>query len=216
MSGASAREHLAEGVAVLLPDAPEVLVDRLWRYVELLLHWRRAYNLTAITDPEAIVTHHLLDSLALWPLVAHEPRLLDVGSGAGLPAVPLALAAELLDAPLAEVVALDAVRKKVAFIQQCVIDLRLRRLTAVAARVESWRSPAPFPAITSRAFASLADFVAATRRHLAPQGQWYAMKGGAVAEELAALPEGIAVVTVTPLTVPFLAAERSVVVLREG
>lgn len=216
MNDELARTRLAQGVALLLPDAPLTLVDRLWRYVTLLMKWRRAYNLTAITAADAIVTHHVLDSLALWPFVANAPRLLDVGTGAGLPAVPLALAAEALDAPLAEVVALDAVRKKVAFVQQCAIELAMPRLTAVAARVETWQPAAPFPAITSRAFAALADFVTCTRRHLAAHGRWFAMKGADWAAELAALPEGIRVVATTPVTVPFLDACRAVVVLQEA
>lgn len=216
MNDAQARTLLADGVAILLPDAPATLVDRLWHFVALLLKWRRAYNLTAITAPEAIVTHHILDALTLWPFVANAPRLLDVGTGAGLPAVPLALAAEALDAPLVEVVALDAVRKKAAFVQQCAIELAMPRLTVVAARVETWQSTVPFPAITSRAFAAVADFVTCTRRHLAPNGRWFAMKGAEWSEELAALPEGVRVVATTPVTVPFLDARRAVVVLQEA
>lgn len=188
----------------------------LWRYGALLRRWNRAYNLTAIEEPMAIVTHHLLDSLAIWPWVGNAPRLLDVGTGAGLPAVPLALAAEALAAPLEQVVALDAVKKKVAFVQQCVIELGVRRLQPVAARVETWRPAEPFAVITARAFASLAEFVQRTEPLLAPGGRWVAMKGAAVAEELAELPATVQVVTVAPVAVPFLNAQRNVVILERA
>ncbi len=208
-----ARALLDAGVAELLGAPLPSLTEELWRYVTLLQRWNRTYNLTAVRDPEAIVTHHLLDSLTLWRFVATASAVLDVGTGPGLPAVPLALAAEALQAPLGEVVALDAVKKKIAFVQQCVIELGVRRLSPVAARLPAWHPERPFPVIVSRAFASLADFVRLTEPLLAPGGRWVAMKGKKDATEYADLPAEVKVVDVVSVTVPFLSADRHLVIV---
>jgi len=208
-----ARALLDAGVAELLGASLSSLTERLWRYVTLLQRWNRAYNLTAVRDPEAIVTRHLLDSLTLWRFVATASAALDVGTGAGLPAVPLALASEQLEAPLGEVVALDAVKKKIAFVQQCAIELGIRRLTPVAARLPAWQSDRRFPVIVSRAFASLADFVRLTEPLLAPGGRWVAMKGKEDAAEFDHLPDRVQVVAVVPVAVPFLSAHRHLVIV---
>ncbi len=208
---ATARCWLERGVKALLPEAPSSLIDQLWHYGELLRRWNRVYNLTAIADWPRLVTHHLLDSLAIWPFVVPAKRLLDVGTGAGLPAVPLALAAQALEVPLL-VTAVDAVAKKAAFVQQAKAELALTNLTVAQVRVEAWQPGQRFDAIVSRAFASIPEFVALTRHLIAPQGRWLAMKGQGAFAECAGLT-GARVVVSEPLAVPFLPAARTLVIL---
>jgi 16S rRNA (guanine527-N7)-methyltransferase len=194
----------------VLPEDP-----RLDRYLDLLLRWNAAYNLTAIRDPAQMRTQHLADCLSVvGPLrrqlgaVTGPARILDVGSGGGLPGVVLALAD-----PGWQVTCVDPVGKKAAFIRQVAAELALPNLHAQQARVEVLKAT-PFDVITSRAFASVADFVRLSRHLLAPQGVWMAMKGRRPDEELAALPANIEVFHVEPLTVPGLAAERCLVWMR--
>lgn len=182
--------------------------ERLIDYLLLLHKWNRTYNLTAVREPRAMVGRHLLDSLALLPYVdgAH---LLDVGSGAGLPGIPLALAA-----PGREVVLLDSNGKKTRFLIQAKGALGLERVSVVHSRLEQYQPPFLFERIVARAFTSLADLVKMTRHLLTPQGEILAMKGVYPEEELQALPEGIAVIEVVPLAVPGSEAERHLVRLR--
>ena len=221
------RDTLAEGATQLgCPLAPLQLAQ-LRSYRGLLQRASRVHNLTAIHDEAAIDALHLLDSLALVPAIdrylaaanetestpqpdAHPPTILDVGSGAGLPGVVVAIAR-----PHWRVACLDAVAKKMRFVQQVAIELGLTNLDAVHARAE--QAPAVGAEIVvSRAFASLADFVGATRRHLRPGGVWVAMKGRAPAGEIAALPPDVAVFHVEPLRVPGLDAERCLVWMRQA
>jgi 16S rRNA (guanine527-N7)-methyltransferase len=190
--------------------------DALVRYSALLLKWNRTHNLTAIEREDEVLTHHLLDSLALVPAVVsisgrtpQDPvHLLDVGSGGGLPAVPLAIAC-----PSLHVTAVDKVQKKIAFLTQARVELALANFTAVAARVETLQPEQPFSLIVSRAFASLVDFVTLTRHLLAPGGQWIAMKGQRPDAELAALPLDIVVVDVQRVQVPGLDQARHLIQL---
>lgn len=186
--------------------------ERLVRYCELLFKWNRTHNLTAIDDTEQALTHHLLDSLSLvrWfeQPEHHAARVLDVGSGGGLPGIPLAIAC-----PRLQVTLLDKVQKKVAFLTQAKVDLELSNVVAVAARVEHWRAPAPFDVIVSRAFASLADFVSLTRHLLAAEGRWLAMKGQRPVQEVTQLPSDITVVDILRLDVPGLNEARHLVEL---
>ena len=188
--------------------------DRLLAYLGLLQRWNATYNLTAVRDPQEMLTQHLADCLAVvGPLRRHlgtgtVRRLLDVGSGGGLPGVVLA-AVE----PGWTVTCVDTVGKKAAFIRQAAVELGLKNLHAEHARVEALRL-APFDLITSRAFASLGDFVRLTRALLAPQGVWAAMKGRQPDDELSALPSGIEVFHVEPLSVPGLDAERCLIWMR--
>lgn len=185
-------------------------------YLDLLGKWGKVYNLTAILDPQEMLTHHLLDSLAVvGPLRRHlagagleTARLLDVGSGAGLPGVLVAIAC-----PNVAVTCVDTVAKKVAFIQQAAVTLRLSNLRGLHARVETLREG--YDVVSSRAFASLADFVTWSGAALAGQGVWLAMKGKHPADEIAALPEGVEVFHVEQLQVPGLDAERCIVWLRK-
>lgn len=202
---------VAEVVAALALDATPAQVEGLEAYARLLQRWGRSFNLTSIHDPAAVLTHHLADCLAVVPRLLERsigPRLLDAGSGAGLPAVPLAVML-----PSVDVVAVDAVAKKVAFVRQVAAELRLPNLTARHERLESMRDANGFATITARAVSSLADIVAATRHLLAPGGAWIVMKGQLVDTETAALPPDV-LFHVEPLTVPGLDAVRRLVWLR--
>ena len=213
MSGAADRaERLRQGAAALGLALDEAAQTRLLAYLDLLAKWNRVYNLTALRDPAQMLTHHLLDSLAVVaPLSRHTQgrpaRLLDVGSGGGLPGVVIAICcAEIA------VTCVDAVAKKAAFVQQAAGALSLDNLAGRHARVETLHEP--FDIIASRAFASLADFISWSRGALAEQGVWLAMKGKRPDDEIAALPAGAEVFHVEPLQVPGLDAERCLVWLR--
>ena len=190
--------------------------DKLVAYLDLLAKWNHTYNLTAIREPERMITHHVLDALAVLPHFPDEtvlpgPRLLDVGSGAGLPAIPLAIAR-----PSWRVVALDSSYKKGAFVQQAIIELALANVEAVIARVEDYTPAAPFDIVISRAFSDLETFVVAGSRHLAAGGQLLAMKGVYPDEEIAQLPPGYRVAASPTLTVPGLEAHRHLIVIERA
>ncbi len=189
----------------------EATLGRLLAYLELLQRWNKTYNLTAVRDPAEMLTQHLFDCLAVVrPLLrfAETGRLLDVGSGGGLPGVVIAATC-----PNWSVVCVDTVGKKAAFIQQAAVELRLPNLRSEHARVEALSAPA-FDVVASRAFSSLPDFVKLTRSHLAPGGVWMAMKGKQPDDELAKLPADIDVFHVEQLHVPGLSAERCIVWMR--
>ena len=184
------------------------------QYLALLQKWNKVYNLTSVRDPAEMLTHHLLDSLAVvGPLVRQTGdrslRLLDVGSGAGLPGVVIAICC-----PQFQVDCVDTVAKKAAFIQQAAATLQLPNLRGVHARVESLAGP--YDVIVSRAFASLADFVTWSSAALAPRGLWLAMKGRHPEPEIETLPKASIVFHVEQLTVPRLAAERCLIWLRRA
>jgi 16S rRNA (guanine527-N7)-methyltransferase len=193
-------------------DQTNALLDHL----ALLQRWNATYNLTAVRDPSAMLRQHLVDCLAMVPaLTRHRVanpgsrRLLDAGSGGGLPGVVLAVMLPDLD-----VTCVDTVGKKAAFVRQVAGALSLHHLHAVHARVEAMDS-APFDIVTSRAFASLADFTRLTEARLAPGGVWVAMKGVTPEEEMQALPANVEVFHVEPLQVPGLAAQRCLVWMRK-
>ncbi len=202
----------ASALGLALTDAQ---IHALCSFGDLLSRWNRVYNLTAIRVGERMLTHHLLDSLSLVaPLRAvgaRSPqtplRVLDVGSGGGLPGIPLAIAC-----PQVEVTLVDTVQKKTAFLTQAALELRLTNVRVLHARVENLTGQ--FDVITSRAFAALADFVAWTRHLLAPGGCWLAMKGRLDPAELAALPPSVSIVVSVPLQVPGLAEERHLLEIR--
>ena len=199
---------LAAGLAEFGLDLPEARQQQLLAFRDLLLKWNKTYNLTALRDPEQAISHHLLDSLAILPHVG-DGTLLDVGSGGGLPGIPLAIANPDLSVSM-----VDTVQKKTIFLQQAVIELRLNNVTVHHARVEEMQGT--YAQISSRAFAELGLFVGLTRHLLAPGGRWLAMKGMRPDDELKALPADIAVEAIIPLTVPGLAAERHLIILKVG
>lgn len=197
----------AQQLGLLLSDTQ---FDQLLAYLGLIQKWNKVYNLTAVRDPQAMLTQHLVDSLSLLPALrrhaAGRPlRLMDVGSGGGLPGVVVAICEPGID-----VTCVDAVAKKASFIKQVAAELGLKNLHGEHARVEELRAD-PFDLITSRAFASLLDFTTLTRQHLKPDAIWLAMKGQHPAEELAALPAELDVFHVEPLQVPGLDAQRCLV-----
>lgn len=189
--------------------------DQLSRFARLLLRWNRVHNLTAIARPEQALSHHLLDSLAIVPALRRlaqtdRNRVLDVGSGGGLPGVPIAVAAPELDVTL-----IDRVQKKVAFLQQAKAELGLANLRPAHGRVEDYRAVA-FDLIVARAFSSLLQLVRSTRHLIAADGHWCAMKGTAPSSELAELAKsevGVRVLDTIKLRVPRLDAERHLLVL---
>ena len=199
---------LEQGLADLGLALSAEAQQKLLAFRDLLLKWNRTYNLTALRDPEQAISHHLLDSLAILPHVGPGP-LLDVGSGGGLPGIPLAIAR-----PEMAVTLVDTVQKKTTFLQQAAIQLGLKNVTVRHARVEELGGG--FAQVTSRAFAELATFVGLTRHLLAPGGRWLAMKGVRPDAEIAVLPPGIVVEAVVPLNVPSLDAERHLIILKAG
>ena len=197
---------LDSGLTTLGLDLPPGAAERLLAYRDLLYKWNRTYNLTALRDPEQAITHHLLDSLAILPWIDAD-NLLDVGSGGGLPGIPLAIAR-----PDLSVTMVDAVQKKVSFLQQAAIELGLPRVKAIHTRIEDLTGQ--YALISSRAFSELADFVGLTRHLLAPGGRWLAMKGIVPTAEIDALPADVQVEAIQPLHVPGLDAERHLIILR--
>ena len=199
----------AEAMGLNLTDGQ---TTKLLAYGDLILKWNKVYNLTALRDPAQVLTHHLLDSLSIIaPLQRQCPeasRLLDVGSGAGLPGAVIAIMR-----PELSVSCVDAVAKKATFIQQVAAELKLPNLHGVHSRVEVLKVE-PFGVITSRAFASLVDFTGLTRQHLAEGAVWMAMKGQHPADEIATLPADVDVFHVEQLTVPDLDAQRCIVWMR--
>jgi 16S rRNA (guanine527-N7)-methyltransferase len=211
---------LRAGLKSLALDLSDSQIRQLLDYQDLIGKWTKVYNLTAVRDPAEMLTHHLLDSLAAVPplqkhllsggLLSREgdgAKLLDVGSGAGLPGVVLAICC-----PALSVTCVDTVGKKAAFITQAALSLGLRNLKGLHARVETIAES--FDVICSRAFASLADFTAWSGKALASDGVWMALKGRHPADEIAVLPVGVTVFHVEQLVVPGLDAERCVIWLR--
>ena len=198
------RDTLDAGLATL--DLDPALAPPLLDYLALLVRWNRTYNLTAIRDPHEMVTLHLLDSLALAPHLDGVARLADLGAGAGLPGIPLALARPGLQVELVE-----SNGKKARFMRQAVRTLGLANATVHECRAEALDLPGRFDAITARALATLADIVAVGGHLLRPGGRLLALKGVRPDDEIAALPAGWQVGDITPLRVPGLAAERHLV-----
>ncbi|KAB2311004.1 16S rRNA (guanine(527)-N(7))-methyltransferase RsmG [Betaproteobacteria bacterium SCN2] len=202
--------QLAAGVAELGVDAGPEAQNKLLAYLELMAKWNRVYNLTALRNPREWVTHHLLDSLSVLPHI-RGPLVVDVGSGAGLPGLALAMAR-----PDWQVVSVEAVDKKAAFQRQVAAELALTNVKIEGRRVEDAVLAGGADTVVSRAFSSLVDFVNLTRHLLKPDGQWAAMKGRLPQEEIAALPAEVRVREVIELKVPGLNAERCVVMMEWG
>jgi 16S rRNA (guanine527-N7)-methyltransferase len=204
-------DALRQGLHTLGVPASDAAFAKLLRYTELLAKWNRTYNLTAISDPLGMVTHHLLDSLAVVP---HLPltaaaAMADVGSGGGLPGIPIAIVQ-----PAWHVTVNDASEKKAAFLRQAAMELGLANLSVHEGRVEAWRPAKRFALVISRAFAELAQFIERSRHLLEPAGWLAAMKGAMPSAEIAAAPRDWDCSRAIRLDVPFLAAERHLVLCR--
>jgi 16S rRNA (guanine527-N7)-methyltransferase len=199
---------LAEGVAELGVDLPPAGQARLLEYLALLAKWNRVYNLTAVRETARMVSQHLLDCLAVAPHVKAD-TVLDVGSGAGLPGIPLAVAA-----PRMHVTLLESNQKKSAFLQQAKLELKLDNVAVASERVEAWRPGRTFDIVISRAFSDLAEFVNLAGRHAAPAGRLAAMKGIYPDEELTQLPAGWRLEKAVPLAIPGLRARRHLLLLQ--
>lgn len=200
--------ELSRGLEALRVVPTPAQVRKLLDYLELIRKWNRVYNLTALREPAQLLTHHVLDSLAAAPHLLGD-RIVDVGSGAGLPGIPLAIVM-----PEVRVTLLDANQKKSAFQKQAAIELALTNVEVVNARAEAWRPAALFDVVISRAFAELARFVALAGHLCGRGGVLAAMKGQHPRAELESLPAAFRVTAVVPLDVPGLGAERHLVFMQ--
>ena len=209
MTVAAAPITLAHGLAQLNLSLSPTTKQKLLDYLALVQKWNKVYNLTALRDPQQMLTHHVLDSLAVAPYIAGAKSLLDVGSGAGLPGIPLALAL-----PQVQVTLLDSNQKKAAFLQQAVIELQLTNASVVCERIENIQLNQIFSVIITRAFAEISKFAAAAGHLLAAGGTLLAMKGVFPAAEIAQLGAGFKVSEVKRLQVPGVEAERHLVFLK--
>ncbi len=201
------KERLAAGIAALGLEVSAAQQEKLLRYVALLAKWNQAFNLTSVRDPAEMITRHVLDSLAVGPYL-HGSLVLDVGTGAGLPGIPLAILY-----PDRQFMLLDSNGKKIRFVRQAVMELGLENVEAEQARVEAFQPFERFDVITARAFAELPEILAMTSRLLAPGGCLLALKGRYPAEELAKLAQEAFTVEVLAVEVPGLEAERHLVLL---
>jgi len=201
----SLAEGLERGIIQLGMQVSAETQVKLLDYLALLVKWNKVYNLTAIRDPLQMLSHHLLDSLAVIPHL-RAGRWLDVGCGAGLPGLVLAIVQ-----PEWQFVLLDSNSKKTGFVQQAIIELGLRNVQVCCVRVEEYQSTDKFDGITSRAFTELGDFLRMTRHLIAPQGRWVAMKG-MPENELAGMPDDCVMEEIIPLRVPGLDAARCLVI----
>jgi 16S rRNA (guanine527-N7)-methyltransferase len=207
----TSEEQLARGLAALGLDLPPSAQEKLLAFAALLGKWNRVYNLTALRDAEQVISHHLLDSLAVLPHLGKAKRLADIGSGGGLPGIPLAIARPQLPVALVE-----SNQKKSAFEQQAKIELGLTNVSVHCERAEAWQPEEKCDVVISRAFSDLAEFVKLTGHLLAEGGVLLAMKGVHPYEEIAQLPAGWRVAEVIPLQVPGVEGARHLVRVERG
>ncbi|MGR2858501.1 16S rRNA (guanine(527)-N(7))-methyltransferase RsmG [Erwinia sp. 1181_3] len=198
-------------LSVLLKSAGISLSDQqkqqLVGYVEMLHKWNKAYNLTSVRDPEQMLVRHILDSIVVEPHLSGD-RFIDVGTGPGLPGIPLAIVR-----PQSHFTLLDSLGKRVRFLKQVQHELKLENISPVQSRVEDFPAEPPFDGVISRAFASLTDMVTWCHHLPGPQGRFYALKGVLPQDEIAVLPVGLTVENVLPLSVPQLEGERHLVII---
>jgi len=200
--------QIGAGIAAMGLTLPEAAQEKLARYLELIAKWNRVHNLTAVRETEQMVVLHVLDSLSLLPHLDGVKTLLDVGSGPGLPGIPVAIAR-----PQVAVTLLDSSHKKAAFLEQAKVELALANVSVACERVEAWKTDRRFDAVVSRAFADLVDFVDQAQHLVAPGGTLIAMKGVHPFEELARVPRTHRVSRVLEISVPSLEAKRHLVFL---
>jgi 16S rRNA (guanine527-N7)-methyltransferase len=201
-------DKLAEGLAALSLALSDHVQHQLIDFLHLLVKWNRAYNLTAVRQPEQMVTRHLLDSLVIGPYI-QGPRILDVGTGAGLPGIPLALAY-----PNCQFTLLDSSGKKIRFVTQAVAELGLVNVDVVQSRVEAYQPASRFDTVTARAYSSIEELVKQTAHLLADGGQYLIMKGAYPVAEVEAMPAGYHLEAIHQLQVPRLDAQRHLLVVR--
>jgi 16S rRNA (guanine527-N7)-methyltransferase len=201
-------DKLAEGLAALSLNLNDHVQHQLIDFLHLLVKWNRAYNLTAVRQPEQMVTRHLLDSLVIGPYL-QGPRILDVGTGAGLPGIPLALAY-----PDYQFTLLDSNGKKIRFVTQVVAELGLVNVDVVQSRVEAYQPASRFDTVTARAYSSIEELVKQTAHLLADGGQYLIMKGAYPVAEVEAMPAGYHLEAIHQLQVPRLDAQRHLLVVR--
>lgn len=204
----SPARELQQGLTALRLKLPPQEVKRLLDYLALLAKWNKVYNLTALREPQRMVSQHLLDCLAVVPHIEAN-HVLDVGSGAGLPGIPMAIACSNWRVTL-----IDSSHKKAAFLQQAAIELKLSNVTVCCERVEAWQPEQKFDLIISRAFSDLVEFVTLSKHLLHEGGSFAAMKGVYPQEEIAQLPSAYRLVRAIPLTIPGLKAQRHLVMVK--
>jgi len=200
---------LSAGIGALGLALDAAQQQKLLDYVALIGKWNKVYNLTAVREPEAMITQHLLDSLAVLPHLAGVTRLIDIGSGAGLPGIPLAIAR-----PDWQITLLDSNHKKTTFLRQACLELGLANVEVVCERVEHYEPSTGYAAVISRAFSDLGEFARLTAHLLAKGGKLYAMKGIYPHEEIGKLPQPFKLQEVIPLTVPGMDAQRHLVIVK--
>jgi 16S rRNA (guanine527-N7)-methyltransferase len=202
-------EAIAQGAKALgLTIAPSDVI-RLANHLALIEKWNAVHNLTAVRDPARMVTHHVIDSLSASKYIPHGATVLDVGSGAGFPGLPLAITR-----PDLQVTVLDSIQKKAAFLQHSIATLKIHNATSVCTRVEAWATAQRFSIVVSRAFSELQEFALLSRNLLAPDGRLFAMKGVYPHDEIARLPSSVTIETVALLHVPGLDAARHLVIAK--
>ena len=201
---------MAEGLKSSTHGLSEDQQKKLLQYIKLLDKWNKTYNLTAVRTPEKMLGLHILDSLSVLPFI-NSASVLDVGTGAGLPGIPLAIAL-----PGVKITMLDSLQKKVTFVRQAIGELALENAQIVCNRVEQFQAPRQFEIVISRAFAELGDFVKAAAHLVAAQGRMLAMKGVYPYDEIARLPETLKLEKVIELTVPQVVGKRHLVILRKA
>ncbi|EAB8450961.1 16S rRNA (guanine(527)-N(7))-methyltransferase RsmG [Salmonella enterica subsp. enterica serovar Matadi] len=198
----------------LLADAGISLTDHqktlLVAYVDMLQKWNKAYNLTSVRDPNEMLVRHILDSIVVAPYLQGQ-RFIDVGTGPGLPGIPLAIVL-----PDAHFTLLDSLGKRVRFLRQVQHELKLENITPVQSRVEAYPSEPPFDGVISRAFASLNDMVSWCHHLPGEKGRFYALKGQLPGDEIASLPDNFSVESVEKLRVPQLEGERHLVIIKSN
>ncbi|WPO99948.1 16S rRNA (guanine(527)-N(7))-methyltransferase RsmG [Pseudomonas sp. HR96] len=202
-------EELREGAAQLGITLSEQQQAGLLAYLALLIKWNKAYNLTAVRNADEMVSRHLLDSLSIVPYIGEADSWLDVGSGGGMPGIPLAILF-----PEKRITTLDSNGKKTRFQTQVKLELKLDNLQVIHSRVEGFQPEQPFAGIVSRAFSSLEDFANWTRHLGGPQTRWLAMKGLHPADELVALPADFHLDSAQALAVPGCQGQRHLLILR--
>ena len=211
----SPRDLLERGLAQTGLAIDDSAKDDLLRYVALLDKWNKVYNLTAVREPERMVGLHILDSLSVLSQISASQRVLDVGSGGGLPGIPLAIVLRTI-APGAQVTMLDTVAKKTTFVRQVIGELGLTNAEVVNDRVEKYQPAQKFDVVISRAFSELKDFVECAGHLCADEGKMLAMKGVHPFDEIARLPSSFAVENVIPLNVPQVDGQRHLVVIKKN